>query len=303
MKKLVIAGGTGFLGTALINHFKDSFDEIVVLGRGDTFDHPDVTYIQWNAKTLGLWVQALEHTNVLINMCGKSVDCRYNKRNKFLILDSRLRSTQILADGINQLDNPPKLWINSSSATIYKHATDKAQTEEDGIIGDNFSERICKQWEKTFFDRTTPHTRKVAVRSSLVLGKEGGVYPVLAKMTKNGFGGTQGNGEQFVSWIHIDDFLVATEFIMSNRMPKPVYNICAPNPIQNQDFMELFRNALHKRFGLNAKKWMLEIGAFFMRTETELILKSRRVVPLRLQQEGFQFKYNTVEQALDNLVK
>lgn len=302
MKKLILGGGTGFLGQALIKYFENTFDEIVVLSRSKSYKTPHVKYIQWDAKSFGIWCEELEGADVVINLCGKSVDCRYTEKNKAEIFSSRLDSTEIIGKAISKCNIPPKVWINGASATIYRHSLDTPMTEIDGEIGSGFSVEVCKAWEKMFNQFNVPETRKVNLRISMVLGNTGGVFPALLNLVKKGLGGNMGKGNQQVSWIHIDDFCRMVEWLIKNNQASGIYNSVALKPVENRVLMSMLRKRTHRWFGLSATKWMLEIGAFFIRTETELILKSRYVVPDRILQEGFVFKYSTIETCLENLI-
>ncbi len=301
MKKLIIAGGTGFLGQELTKKFENSFDEIVILSRGKNKISKNVKYLNWDAKAFGNWCNELEGATVVINLCGKSVDCRYTEKNKALIFSSRLKSTKIIGEAIQKCKTPPGLWINGASATIYKHSETEPMTEAAGEIGTGFSIEVCKAWEKVFDDFQLPHTRKVNLRISMVLGKTGGVFPALMNVVKKGIGGAMGKGTQQVSWIHIDDFCNMVKWIIETESVKGIYNSVAPNPVKNKELMQLLRKKAGVKFGLPATAWMLEIGAFFMRTETELILKSRYSYPERALNEGFVFKHTTIEDCLVNL--
>jgi uncharacterized protein len=301
MKKLVIAAGTGFLGQALVAHFKDTVDEIIILTRGQNRTIGNIKYIHWDVKTFTGWEAELEHADVLINLAGKSVNCRYNEKNKNEIIASRVDSTVVLGKAIAQCDYPPLHWINSSTATIYRHSEDKQMDEATGEIGTDFSMNVAKMWERAFFSAHTPTTRKTALRTSIVLGKGGGALPTLLKLAKLGLGGKQGNGRQFVSWIHEADFARAVEFVIHNKMDY-VVNVVAPAPVRNSEFMKALRNAAGIPFGIPQPKWLLKLGAAVIGTETELVLKSRNVVPARLIEAGFEFEYKNVEKALGDLV-
>lgn len=299
--KIIIAAGTGFLGQALIRHFKQNAKEIVVLTRGKEKQEGNISYVHWNAKSLTGWEAALENADLLINLAGKSVDCRYNEANKREILLSRINSTKILNNAVLQCKKPPKHWLNSSTATIYRHSEDKQMDEYTGEIGNDFSMNVAQSWEKAFFKTETPNTKKTALRTSIVLGKNGGAFLPLKNLTQMGFGGKQGNGKQFVSWIHEDDFAKALEFVFEKEITG-VINIVSPTPIQNKDFMKALRKELKIPFGTPVGKRLLEFGAKIIGTETELVLKSRNVIPKRLQENGFTFKYQTIESAFKNLI-
>ena len=279
VKKIVLAGGTGFLGNAIIQKLNDGKTEIVVLTRGVARQKNKVNYLQWDGETLGKWAEEIDGADVVINLTGKSVDCRYSEKNKKEIISSRVNATKILGEAIVRSKNPPALWLNSASATIYRYAEDKPMDEFTGEIGDGFSVGVCKIWEKTFNEISTPETRKVVMRISLVLGKEGGLLPVMKNLVKKGLGGKMGTGNQYVSWIHEDDYLNALVWLIEHPEASGPYNMAAPEPVPNNEFMRLMRTTLGKNVGLPARKWMLEVGAFFMRTETELILKRRSVIP------------------------
>lgn len=302
MKKLVIAGGTGFLGEALTAYFKDKMEEIVILTRGQSKNVGNVTHLNWDAKTQGSWCPKLEGATAVINLCGKSVDCRYTEKNKALIFSSRLDSTRVIGEAIQKCQDPPQLWLNGASATIYGHSENEPMSESSGKIGTGFSIEVCKAWENMFYSFHLPQTRMINLRVSLVFGTTGGVFPVLLKLVKRGLGGKMGNGRQQVSWIHVQDFCRIVEWMIDNKNASGPYNIVAPEPVRNAEMMKLLRRNAGVPFGLPAPAWLLEIGAFIIRTETELILKSRYAVPEKLLQQGFTFKYNTAEECINNLI-
>ncbi|MEN2400218.1 TIGR01777 family oxidoreductase [Flavobacterium sp. MC2016-06] len=301
MKKLIIAAGTGFLGQVLVNHFKDNFEEIVILTRGKSQTKNGIKYVNWNAKTFSGWEKELENATVLINLAGKSVDCRYTKENKREILLSRIESTKILNKAVLNCVNPPKHWLNSSTSTIYRFSLDKQMDEIDGEIGNDFSMNVALSWEKAFFKTETPNTLKTALRTSIVLGKNGGALVPLKTLARLGLGGKQGKGNQLVSWIHETDFARAIDFILEKEMTGKV-NLVSPKPIRNQDFMALLREAVRVPFGIPINELLLKFGSVLIRTEPELVLKSRNVIPKRLQENGFEFEFDSLEKALKNLI-
>ena len=301
MKKLIIAAGTGFLGKVLINHFNHKFEEIVILTRGKSEIKNNVRYVNWDAKSFSGWEKELKNANVVINLAGKSVDCRYTEKNKAEILASRIESTKILNEAILQGEKPPKHFINSSTATIYRHSEDKEMDEYTGEIGNDFSMNVAKSWEKTFYEVETPKTIKTAIRTSIVLGKDGGAFIPLKKLTQFGLGGKNGNGKQFISWIHEKDFARAIEFIIEKELSGSI-NVVSPKPIQNEAFMKKLQKAIGIPFGLPISKSMLEIGAKIIKTETELVLKSRNVIPKRLTENGFEFEFGDLEKTFKNLL-
>lgn len=299
--KLIIAAGTGFLGNVLIQHFNNKFEEIVILTRGKSRIKNKIKYVNWNAKTFSGWEKELENADVLINLAGKSVDCRYTEKNKAEILASRIESTKILNEAILQCENPPKHFINSSTATIYRHSEDKEMDEYTGEIGNDFSMNIAKSWEKTFYEVETPKTLKTAIRTSIVLGKNGGAFIPLIKLTQFGLGGKNGNGRQFVSWIHEKDFARAIEFIIVKELSGSI-NVVSLLPVRNEEFMKKLQKAIGIPFGLPISKSMLEIGAKIIKTETELVLKSRNVIPKRLTENGFEFEFGDLDKTFKNLL-
>jgi uncharacterized protein (TIGR01777 family) len=292
-KKIIIAGGTGFVGGHLSNKFKSLGYEVIIISRQK--DH-----INWNESSV--ITAAIENAEMLINLAGKSVDCRYNEKNKREIYNSRIETTRILGNAVLECKNPPSLWINSSTATIYRHAEDRPMTEIDGEIGAGFSVNVATNWEKTFFDFKLLATRQVALRMAIVLGKEGGVIKPLKNLVRFGLGGKQGRGDQMFSWIHIDDVFNIINFIRQHTELSGVFNTAAPNPVNNKNLMQLLRNNMGIKIGLPMPKWLLKMGAVLIKTETELILKSRWVIPARLLKAGFQFKYAGLDEALKNIL-
>lgn len=312
--KLIIAGGSGFIGEELIKYFGKN-NQLVILTRKipesvnnrntysnlSTNDLRNTQFILWDGETIGSWCNELENADILINLAGKSVNCRYTEENKQAIIDSRVKSTKILGQAISSLQNPPKLWINSSSATIYRHATDRPQDEYTGEIQNDFSVQVCKLWEEAFYQSTTPQTRKVALRMAITLGA-GGVMIPYYNLLKFGLGGKQGSGKQMFSWIHITDTCRIIEWLYDHPELDGTFNCSSPGAVTNNQFMITLREVTNTSIGLPAYEWMLSIGAAFLGTETELVLKSRWVVPARLVETGFQFTYPTLKEALENII-
>ncbi len=298
MKTILIAGGTGFLGKSLEKYFLTLNYSVKILTRNPTKEN----HIYWDAKSFNKWTDSLENTEVLINLTGKSVDCRYTTKNKKLIYDSRINSTTILGKAIQQSKNPPKLWMNASTATIYRYSLDREMTESNGEIGDDFSMNIAKSWEHAFTKIATPTTRKIILRTSIVLGKKGGAFIPLKTLTKLGMGGKQGSGKQKVSFIHELDFVRAVEFLINSQKINGIFNITAPKPTINTILMKILRKKIGIPFGIPQPEWILKIGAKIIGTEPELVLKSRNVIPERLINEGFKFKFHTIEKTIQNLI-
>lgn len=302
-KKIVLAGGTGQIGGALVKHFKGITDKIIILGRAPGKQEGNLYYFNWDGKNIDTWSKEIEGADILFNLAGKNVNCRYTEKNKKEIFDSRTNSVEVLAKAVEGCKDAPKLWIQSASATIYRHSEDKAMTEEDLEMGDGFSVEVCKKWEKTFWEETEQFKdmRKVILRTSMVLSKKDGVFPRLKNLTLLGLGGKQGDGKQWVSWIHEDDVTGMSEWIADHKEVNGIFNCTAPLPIKNNDLMDVMRKAYKMPIGLPSPGWLLEIGAVLIGTETELILKSRWVVPDRLLKLGFQFKYPDITSAINNI--
>jgi uncharacterized protein (TIGR01777 family) len=301
-KKIVLAGGNGYLGQVLTAYYKSITEEIMILSRTRTDVEGNVRTVYWDAKTQGDWEANLEGADMLVNLCGKNVNCRYTASNRAEIIDSRVTPTLLLGKAIEKLQAPPRLWINITSATIYRHAEDRPQDEESGEIGYGFSIDVCKKWEEAFFQSMTPKTRKVALRMGIVLGSRDGVFPRLLNLVKLGLGGQQGDGQQFVSWVHEQDAAQCTEWLMQNEEVQGIINCTAPEPIKNTDLMAQLRMAYGVPFGLPAPAWLLEIGALLIGTETELILKSRWVIPKRLLDSQYTFLFPKAEHAIKDIL-
>ncbi len=306
-RRIVLAGGSGFLGGVLARYFLERNYEVVILTRKPNARADGVREVHWDGETLTDWTRELEDADAVINLAGVSVNCRYHERNRRSILDSRVNSTRALGAAIAECAKPPPVWMNSSTATIYRHTFGPAW-DEDGEIGatkeakDGFSVEVACAWERTFKEAKTPATRKVALRTAMVLGNgENSVFPTLRRLVRLGLGGKMASGKQYVSWIHEQDFSRAVEWLMENEEVTGPVNLVAPNPLTNEQMMRTLREVSGARFGLPAAAWMLELGAFFLRTETELIVKSRRVVPRKLLESGFEFCFPTFKEAIEHL--
>lgn len=307
-RRIILAGGSGFLGQVLREHFLKKGCEVVVLTRSPCQIDGNSRECFWDGRTIGEWTCELDGADVLINLAGRSVDCRYTTRNRRLMMDSRVDSTRVLGEAVARCANPPKVWLNSSTATIYKHTFGPAW-DESGETGatpearDAFSVEIAKAWEQAFDAAQTPRTRKVALRMAMVFGHgRNSVFPVLCRLARCGLGGRMGSGRQYVSWIHQADLCRALDWILEHGEIAGPVNLAAPNPVTNREMMATVRELCGVPLGLPAAEWMLEAGAFFLRTETELILKSRRVMPGRLLASGFQFRFTQMRDAMAGLL-
>ncbi len=299
--KLILPGGAGFLGRVITDYFAPEH-EIVVLSRGQSAPE-GARLVRWDGETSGDWARELDGADAIINLAGRSVNCRYNAANKREIYNSRLKSTKIIGEVISQCQKAPRVWINSSSATIYRHAEDRAMDEATGEIGHGFSVDVCQKWEAVLEAPNTPNTRKIALRTAMVFGSQkGGVMDAFESIARRGLGGTLGKGNQFVSWIHATDFARSLRWILQHESLDGAINCAAPNPIPNREFMKILRETVKAPLGLPATAWMLTIGTFFMGTETELLLKSRRVVPGKLLNSGFEFRFPDWRAACEEII-
>ncbi|MGV3766621.1 MAG: TIGR01777 family oxidoreductase [Chitinophagaceae bacterium] len=301
--KIVIAGGNGYLGNVFSKYYAPLSAKVLLLSRSAAAANGNITTQVWDGRQEGDWIHQLEGADLLINLCGKNVNCRYTTKNRREILDSRLTPTRLLGKVIQGLQTPPRLWINVTSATIYRHADDHGQDEYNGEIGSGFSVEVCKQWEAAFFETKTPGTRKIALRMGIVLGAEDGVFPRLLKLVQWGLGGKQGPGTQMVSWIHEQDAARVTEWLFQNHILEGVFNCTAQTPVSNAELMRTIRTETGKRIGLPAPDWLLEAGARLIGTETELLLKSRWVLPKRLLKTGYPFLYNDIQTAVKAILQ
>ena len=305
--KVIIPGGSGQVGQILCRAFSQSGDEVVILSRSGRNGS-----VCWDGKSLGNWTKQIDGADVVINLAGRSVNCRYTKRNLQQMLESRVHSTRVIGKAIAGSKTPPTVWLQMSTATIYSHRFDAANDERNGRIGGSESDvpdywkksiEIAQAWETTLNEASTPHTRRLALRSAMVMSPDrGGILDVLSKMTRLGLGGRIGSGRQFVSWIHESDFVRSIRFLIDEPEFFGAVNLSSPCPLPQAQFMKVLRDAWGIRVGLPATKWMATIGALLIGSDTELLLKSRRVVPGILQEAGFRFEYPGWADAAADLV-
>jgi uncharacterized protein len=296
--KIAIPGGSGQVGTILARAFQRDGHEVVVLSRH--VRPAPWRVVQWDARTLGAWAAEIDGADVVINLAGRSVNCRYTAANRREILESRTTSVRAVGAAIAAATRPPAVWLQASTATIYAHRYDAPNDEATGVLGGaernapdtwRFSIDVATAWEQAVDAAGTPRTRKVKMRSAMVMSPDaGGIFATILMLVRRGLGGAAGDGRQYISWIHEVDFIRAVNFLIAHELDGAV-NLASPSPLPNREFMATLRRAWGAPMGLPATRWMLEVGALFMRTETELVLKSRRVVPGRLLGEGFTFTY------------
>ncbi|QKV72949.1 TIGR01777 family oxidoreductase [Amycolatopsis sp. Hca4] len=310
--KIVIPGGTGHLGRVLSRALAGQGHEVVVLTRREARPEPGVRHVRWDGRSAGPWTAELDGSDVVLNLAGRSVNCRYTAANLREMLNSRVDSARVVGGAIARAARPPSVWLQMSTATIYAHRLDAPNDEDTGILGGDepdvpaywsYSVDIAKAWEREQRVAATPGTRKVALRTAMVMSPEpGGALAMLLRLTRLGLGGPVAGGGQYMSWIHEDDLVRAIGFLIEGELSGPV-NLAAPEPLPYADFLRTLRAAAGVPLGLPATKWMAEIGAFLLRSDTELLLKSRRVTPGRLTEAGFEFEYPTWPPAAEDLVR
>jgi uncharacterized protein (TIGR01777 family) len=313
--KIVIPGGSGHLGSQLARHFRDHDHDVVILSR--TLDaHAAVRdarwrgiqIVRWDGRTRGEWAGAIDGADVVINLAGRSVNARYDAQTRAEIMDSRVESTRIVGDAISRATFPPRVWLQMSTATIYAHRYEPAADESTPIVDEQhhdwqFSVDVARGWELALEDADTPHTRKVALRTAMVMtGDEDGPFALLRRHVRMGFG-RFGDGRQYMSWIHVRDFIRAIEFLIGRDDVSGAVNVASPHPLPNEEFVHVLSNAVGGRFGIPSTGWLLELGACLFRTEPELVLKSRRVIPARLLAAGFTFDLPLWQDAVEELAK
>jgi uncharacterized protein (TIGR01777 family) len=308
--KIVMPGGSGHVGTVLARAFARDGHEVVVLSRRPSARPWRVA--TWDGATLGEWARELDGADAVINLAGRSVNCRYTAANRRDILESRVRSTRAVGEAIAQSRRPPRVWLQASTATIYAHRYDAANDDRTGVIGGHepdapetwrFSIEVARAWEDTLRNAPVASTRKVLLRSAVTMSPDaGGPFGILINLVRCGLGGTVGDGHQFVSWVHHEDVVRAIRWLIERDDIEGAINIAAPEPLPNAEFMRVLREATGTRLGVPVRGWMLDLGARLKRTETELVLKSRRVVPARLLDGGFVFRYPRWADAARDLV-
>lgn len=317
--RVVIAGASGFIGQRLFTEFTELGYEVIRIGQNG----PDARWGKQEAIN-----QAVDGASILINLAGKSVNCRYTRRNRDEILHSRLSSTAALSEAVEAAANPPSIWLNASTATIYRYSMDRPMTELGGELGTGFSVDVARGWEQQFFSAPLPHTRRVALRMAIVIG-DGPATRMLMRLAQLGLGGTQydgwwfghnryrgigaapthstelyhrSKGKQRFSWIHVDDVVGAIHHLVEHEEISGPVNLVTPVATDNANLMRTIRRVKNRRYGLPAFRWMLEPAMWLLRTEPELVLKSRWVEPEVLQASGYEFVWPELEPALRSVV-
>jgi uncharacterized protein (TIGR01777 family) len=308
--RILIPGGTGQVGTLLARAFVADGHDVVVLSRRPA--RAPWRVVEWDAATVGPWATELDGTDVVINLAGRNVNCRYTAANRAEILSSRVDSTRAIGKAIGTAERPPRVWLQASTATIYAHRFDAPNDEATGIIGGHepdapaswrFSIEVATSWEQAARDTAPTATRLVLLRSAMVMSPDaGGIFATLLGLVRVGLGGAVAGGRQYISWIHERDFVRALYWLIDHDALSGAVNVASPNPLPYRDFMRALRHAAHVPVGLPATRWMLELGTWALRTESELVLKSRRVIPGRLVDSGFAFELPDWSRAAEDLV-
>ena len=299
--RVVLAGGSGFLGRALAEAFARAGYEPVVLTRRVSRKGSRARQVAWDGRTLGEWARELEGAAAVVNLVGRSVDCRHTPKNKREIIESRINSVETLGRAIQSCAEPPKVLVQAGSLAIYGDAGRRV-CGEDAPAGRGFPVEVCKLWEGAFDSLELPATRRVLLRIGFVLGRDGGALPTLARLARLYLGGTVGEGHQYISWLHLRDFCRLVLWSVENTNAEGVYNATGPCPVTNAEFMCELRCALKRPWSPRVPAWLVRLGAFFLRTEPALALEGRRCIPDRLVEEHFKFLYTNLESALADLM-
>jgi uncharacterized protein (TIGR01777 family) len=294
MPTIVIAGASGFVGKHLVYHFRENSWNVITVGRSNT----DAT---WNDQPS--LIRALEGADAVVNLAGKSVNCRFTPSNVAELIRSRVETTRAIGDAIALCKMPPKVWINASGASIYRENVSQANTEDSPIDGEGTMAEVARQWEQALFAASTPNTRRVALRITLVLGADGGVFPIYKRLVGLGQGGAQGSGNQWMSWIHISDLVRLMAFIIQEETIVGPMNASAPEPMINTAFMAAMRKSMKFPFGIPAPAPLIRIGTALIGTDSELILRGMRVISKKAPDRGFDFHFPTLSQAFQSLLQ
>ena len=301
-KRVVIAGGTGFVGQSLTRFLMARDYDIVVLTRASSHDDGGVAYEHWDGRTLGGWAQNLEHANALVNLTGRSINCRHTRKNRREIVESRVDSVRVLGQAIACCDQPPKVFVQAAGVGIYGDQGDR-WCDEESAQGDDFPSQVCQRWEAAFTEISSPRTRKVLLRLGVVLGRDGAFLKVLSRLTRAFFGGYVGDGRQFVSWIHHAD--LARMFLKSieNEELTGVFNATAPDPVSNAELMRELRRALHRPWSPPVPKLAARIGSWLIGTQADLAFVSQRCAPKNFLDRGFHFEFPELRPALAQIYR
>lgn len=304
MKKIVLAGGTGHLGSLLQTHFLQKGWEVIVISRSEQISSdPSLRFVQWDGRTLGEWVDYLEKSDVLINLSGKNISTRFTSENKKALTDSRILPTRIIGEAISSLKNPPQVWINFTGISIFEGMKGRLRDENDKDYGHTFLAKLTQQWEEALWAKDLVNTKKIALRISPVLSKDFGIFSELYPLTKLGLGGKVANGQQLLPWIHEDDLVGIVNWVIEQDNPRTIYHACSPNTVSNEEFMKALRMASGMKFGMPLPKLFASIGAFFKGVDSSLLLASTPTTTKYLIEEGYAFKFSYLHRAFEDLIK
>ena len=301
VERVIIAGGSGFLGQSLAAALPASVRDVVILTRGQPKSVGRVRYVTWDAKTLGPWAVELEGAHAIVNVVGRTVDCRKTSANKKVILESRIDSVNALAAAHRQCNNAPRVWVQSATAHIYGDTGDEV-LDESSPIGTGFAPQVGLAWEAALNNADLIDCRKVILRISFVLGRNGGPLKTLARLARLGLGGTIGSGRYYMSWLHEDDLNAIILRAIEDHSMHGIYIATSPGPETNRNFMAALRRAVHRPWSPPAPAAMVRVGAWLMRTDPELALLGRRLKPTRLLSEQFAFKHPSLDETLRSLL-
>jgi uncharacterized protein (TIGR01777 family) len=302
LKRVIIAGGTGHIGSSIAGRLVREGYAVTILSRSmlDS-EQPSLRYAYWDGVTFGSWTKYIDESEVVINLCGKSVNCRYTESNKLKLIQSRGKPTLLLGEAIKNSLTPPRLWINASSSAYYGFSSEVK--DERAGAGSDFPSRICVEWEKAFMSTYTPATKKIAWRLGVVLQHDKGLILPFVGLVKSFIGGRLGSGKQYFTWIDEEDFLNAALWTIESPLAVGIYNFTSPEPVTNEKFMKVLRDVLGVRTGIPLPEWLLKIGGKIIGTEPYLVLDGRRILPARLLDSGFRFQYGDIESSLNHLFK
>ncbi|MCB9202769.1 MAG: TIGR01777 family protein [Flavobacteriales bacterium] len=298
--KIIIAGGSGFIGESLIQHFKKQENSIYVLTRGKTQCKNSINYVNWDGISVSSWKDCLEHSDILINLSGKSINCRFTEQNKQDLIESRINPVNALNKAIKTIENPPKVFIQASAIGFYGEAREK--TDESSPVGTGFLAELSQKWEHAFLSKSTPNTRKIVLRFGLALGNGGALKPLI-KITKLYLGGRIGNGQTIMSWFHVDELGLIIEYLYESENLSGIFNICSPNSVTNKDFMQSLRKVLNKPWSPPVPKFIFKlVSKYIMQAEPELVLTNQNIYPKKLIGAGYLFKYKKLNDALNSII-
>jgi uncharacterized protein (TIGR01777 family) len=301
-RKVVLAGGSGFIGHSLTPLLVSAGYEVTILTRAPHPAMRGVTSLEWDGKHLGNWASAIDGAAAVVNLTGRSINCRHTPENRRLIVESRVDSVRVLGQAMAHAAQPPAVFVQAAAIGIYGDTGDRA-CDESAMTGDDFVATTCQRWENAFAEVVAPESRKVLLRLGVVLGRHGGILQVLRQLTRLFLGGHVGNGRQFISWIHLADVTRIILWAIENQMVSGTFNATSPNPVTNAEFMRELRRSLHRPWSPPVPEFAARLGSRLMGTEASLALASQRAIPRRLVEQGFRFDFPELRPALEDLLR